>query len=298
MMSKTLHGCSSKKKLFTLLKIDVDQTISIFKSCITYETYTKNNREINKPSDQLKYIQKNLLKLLTSDSNLFTNTDWIHSLTKNKSYITNAKSHINNSFFLKLDIFHFFQSCLRNDVYIFFKNEYNLPPDISELLTEITTCNNHLATGSPVSPLLSYLIYKEHFQKLYEYCNNLGLTISLYVDDLTISSTKDFNSSVIIRNISTILKDAGLILNYNKSQKIILSKSQAVNITGVIINGKHQLKVPNHQRLNLINSAKDYHTHSTKYKLKKLTGHISYAKSIEPDSFKNIIPKNNKTIKN
>ena len=48
----------------------------------------------------------------------------------------------------------------------------------------------HLCTGSPCSPLLSYLVNKSLFDDIKEKCDEWNLTMSVYMDDMFFSSSK------------------------------------------------------------------------------------------------------------
>ena len=64
---------------------------------------------------------------------------------------------------------------------------------------------NHLISGSPSSQILSYLVNQQMFGELQQYSNKNNITMSIYVDDITFSSTITMFHTENKRNIYKII---------------------------------------------------------------------------------------------
>ena len=141
---------------------------------------------------------------------------YVFSGIRGKSYFNNAVIHKNCSFLYKTDISAFFPNISRNAVYNFFLKDLNTSPDVAKILTDICTVDisnaiekdikvanfirnkkirmhNHLCTGSPASPLLSYLANRKMFDEIHNIATNNNLTFSIYMDDIFFSSSKQIS---------------------------------------------------------------------------------------------------------
>jgi len=113
-------------------------------------------------------------------------------------------------------------------------------PDLAGLLTSLSTYKEHLPTGSPLSPILAYYCYSDMWEKISSLCASRRYELSIYVDDITISS------STIVRafdiwQVKEIIASYGL--NYHKERDF---KDKPAVVTGCVIdNGK--LLVPHRQ---------------------------------------------------
>lgn len=69
----------------------------------------------------------------------------------------------------------------------FFVDKLRCAPDIARLLTRISCFKGFLLTGSPLSPLLSFLAYWPMFEELSNVATDRGLSYTVYVDDVVMS---------------------------------------------------------------------------------------------------------------
>lgn len=154
-----------------------------------YIDKTKKPRLIEAPQAELKIVQRRIKTLLGK----IQTPDNVFSGIKGKSYPENARMHIGGRKrnLYKTDLTAFFPSISREDVYQFFNNELCCSPDVSEVLTNLTTvslerfpkeeltevydflgqkgvhCYNHLISGAPTSQILSYLVNHKMFDELH-----------------------------------------------------------------------------------------------------------------------------------
>ncbi|WP_407883130.1 reverse transcriptase family protein [Scytonema sp. NUACC26] len=168
---------------------------------------------------------------------------FIHSPALGRSYITNAKAHVNSYEVRSLDIKQYFPSSQSWRVYSFFHVVMRCSPDVAGILTKLSTVNGHLPTGSPLSPVLSYFAHIDMWETINEQVEGAGCTLTVYMDDVTISG-----SSVpgkLIWQIKKEFRRCGLRDNKEKEKHYVGNKPR--EITGVIVkDGK--LNVPNRQR--------------------------------------------------
>lgn len=246
-----LYKLSNKRKLAILLKIDYLKMINILKKTDNYRIskIKKNNnpdkfRTLEVPKPLLKKIHIRLFKLL---SRIIT-PDYLHSGTKGKSYITNAKEHLNSEMIANLDISNFYSSTSFSHVYKFFIEKMKCPKDVSYILTKLSTCEGHIPTGSSLSQILSFFSNINMFNEINDLCVKEGLIMSCYVDDITISGKDISNEN--LYNIRGLLIKNGLSSNKGKEQ--IYTKNKTKLVTGVIIKD-NKVKLPNKRHLQIYN---------------------------------------------
>ena len=148
--------------------------------------HTNKIRQIEVPCIQLKRIQKvisNILHQIEKPPYLFCP---VHK----KSSIDNAIVHLGHREIKKIDIKSYYQSTKRKKVYYFFFEKMQCSKSVSNILASITTIHDHLPTGSPSSPILSYYAHSEMWDMIYDLVTNSHCLMSLYMDDLTVSGEK------------------------------------------------------------------------------------------------------------
>ncbi|MFC4892910.1 reverse transcriptase family protein [Pseudofrancisella aestuarii] len=260
-----IYKLSSKKKLKEILYIDEKKLKQATQFPAHYSFNKKINgktRNIQPPINITKKIHERILSLL---SRIEVHT-FLFSGVKGRSYVCNARKHIASSFFLTIDIKNFFPSTTRKKVFYLFYKMFKCSPDIADTLAKMLTFNNQLVQGSCVSQLLSYLSNYEMFEEINIIANKYNLTFSLYVDDMTFSSSQDFKKSDVIYEIKKILKKSDYQIKRSK-----LRYSKTGDITGVIIKESHLLvKNKTHRKVFLLREEKNLK------KIKQLTGQAKY----------------------
>ncbi len=260
-----LYKLNRKRDLFKILgmkKDEIKSVINCYTACVEVDEITQKKRLLEKPSYQLKKIQKVLLGKLSQidfPSNIFSGV-------KGKSAYDNAFAHVNAEYMLKLDMSKFFPNTHRNNVYDFYRNKLKMAPDVAELCTNITTVNydednitiddgvieylksnqiknrNHLPSGTPTSQLLSYLSNQELFDEINDYCRKHKLTCTIYVDDITISTDKKI-SNVEERELKAIIRRNGHRISKNKTVRY--EKHEYKKVTGYVISPSRRFVVAN-----------------------------------------------------
>ena len=210
----------------------------------------------------MKKIQKNiqlLLKEIKYNDNVFSGVP-------GKSYIDNGKYHIGCKNIVELDISKFFPNINREKVYNFFKYKMENSSDVAKILTDLCTIDlrkinnldknvieyinekkirfmNHIPTGSSISCILSYLVNYIMFDEIDTLCREYNCKMSVYVDDIVISSSEIINNNLISKVIA-IIKNNGYRISKSKLKHY--KTNEFKRVTGIILSkdGK-KLVVPN-----------------------------------------------------
>lgn len=238
----------TKKELARLLFICEKQLKILAKAENLYlernlKSPTGKTRHIEEPKTNLKSIQKRIQDIL----NRIKLPDYIYAPGTGKSYITNASVHLNNYAVKILDITAYFPSTQAIRVYYFFYEIMKCSSDVAGILTKLLTFNNHLPTGSPSSPILSYFSHMKMWDTIFKLVKSADCNLTVYMDDVTISGNEI--SGQLIREIKKQFHQAGLHSNRKKEKNYINKKHYEV--TGVIIKNGVGLILPNRQHLKI-----------------------------------------------
>ncbi len=286
-----LYGIKRKRDIRVLLKINSKKNIS--QICNLYKPYiaNKGKKRLIEPIDskELKSIQKRiqiLLKDIKYDENIFSGIP-------GKSYIDNGLYHLGSKYVVALDINKFFPNISREKVYKFFKNKLMNSSDVAEILTDLCTVNlekisnldnnvldylkdnkihqmKHIPTGSSISCIMSYLSNIDMFNEISNVAKISGCKVSIYVDDVVISSNKMINNEIINKIIS-IIKRNGYKIQKKKLKKYYSNEFKRV--TGNIISKDgNKLVLPNKIRYRIIKLKNNKHIEKEK-KILKLKGY-------------------------
>lgn len=292
-----LYNVQSKRKLGKLFNLSPSK---IQKLSIREDNYLKysikksgpKERKVQEPKPILKRIHVRLFKLLRK----IEPPVYLHSGIKGRSYITNAKSHLNSERLLKLDIQKFYPSTKREHVYCFFRDIMRCSTDVSSILASLCTCDGHVPTGSPVSQLIAYFAHKKMFDDIYYYALERNLMMTVYVDDITISGPKLNNGTMY--DIKGIVHKSGLD-SHPKKENVYLSNTPKL-ITGVVACNE-TIKLPNYKHLEIHNKIQEISQvtdHDLKLKLiNKTMGKLVAAVQLEPKLYKSLAYLNNEMNK-
>ena len=184
-----LYKLGSRKKLASILHLSDRDLKLLSRSAPTlYRAWDQTNpkgktRHIEDPAKPLKRVQRRLAKLLAA----ITPPTYLYCPAKKRCYISNAARHIGSKQIRNLDISNFYPSAKATRVYWFFNTIMKCPPDVSAIITSLTTRNGHFPCGSPVSGLLGFYAYYDMWQKIERIAAEGGCRLSVYVDDITVS---------------------------------------------------------------------------------------------------------------
>jgi len=199
-------------------------------------------RELEIPKDRLKRIHSRIHHQLS----LLPTPDYLHSGVKGRSSLTNGRAHEDAKSALTLDIKKFYPSCSASAVFEFFRYRLQQPRDIAEGLVSVVTYGGHIPTGSPLSQGLAYWSKAPAFDEIYRYAVNRGLKMSLYVDDITLSSTTPKIPGHTFTDVAGILKRYQLRAKQNKTH--FYGAQASKRITGNILQPDGTIVAPNKLR--------------------------------------------------
>ncbi|MBC2121879.1 retron Ec67 family RNA-directed DNA polymerase/endonuclease [Listeria marthii] len=250
----TFEDINSLEELAKILKIP--------KKFLTYILYKKKvensytnllipkksggQRNISIPMKELKDVQRNIVKVMLTQQNIFQFENNIksnisHAFTKDKSIITNAEIHKNKRFVLNIDLEDFFKSFHFGRVQGYFeKNKsFLFPKNIATVLAQLTCYNGSLPQGAPSSPIITNLICNILDMKLLKIAQKYKLDYSRYADDLTFSTNnKNFEekSEEFFYQLEIIIKQSGFKINPKKTR--LQYKTSRQIVTGLVVNKK------------------------------------------------------------
>ena len=171
---------------------------------VRFYTGTTKKRAVQKPKERLWALHKRIATWLGR----IETPDYLHSAVKGRSYITNAQAHRADTNLIQVDIRSFFQNVTKHAVYVFFMDTMRCRPDVAMLLAKAFTVDEHLPTGSPVSPILSYFAHKRLFDGVANLATEYELAFTAYIDDMCLSGT--LASRKILFKVRQIIASNGL----------------------------------------------------------------------------------------
>ena len=211
-----------------------------------------------------EFIKKRHEKIYLKLSKNFRQSIFTNGYVKNHSIYTNAKAHLYNNYFLKVDIKDFFPSINHN---LLEKKLYKeikkvaTQQDCKQIIKECSIYNKGLPLGLITSPILSNIYLKQFDISLYKKISSLNcrnIIYTRYADDMVISFYDSENTNKTIDEIMNIIKELlkkyNLKINDKKTKFISFEKSKQVRITGTTIvekNGKRRLSVGRNQKRKL-----------------------------------------------
>ena len=186
-----LYGLKSLHRLASLLKISVEElrqasTEPTYRRFVDDSAVGKPPRNIQEPVGLTLTIHYRFVRLLDR----VERPEFLHSATKSRSHITNAEQHIGSKAMAATDIASFYENTSVAHLKAFFLQDLHWARDLATLMANALTVDGHLATGSACSPLLSYFTHRRMFERIEGTCSAAGVTMTLYVDDLTISGER------------------------------------------------------------------------------------------------------------
>jgi retron-type reverse transcriptase len=210
--------------------------------------------------------------------------------TFKKSIITNAKIHIGQKHFLKIDLKDFFPSITINQVMTIFKS-LGYTNKVAYYLSAICCYGDVLPQGASTSPALSNIIGRTLDKRLFAFAKAYNLRYTRYADDLAFSGEEI--PVKFLDYISSIIESCGFSVNEKKT--ILQQKDKAKRIiTGISISDE-TIKVPREYKRKLkqeIHCIRKFgiSSHIRRKKIKKtdyllsIIGKTRFWLSVEPDN--------------
>ncbi|WP_346322418.1 reverse transcriptase family protein [Emcibacter sp. SYSU 3D8] len=226
-------------KLAEVLGLTMEQLQRLEAAKENYVRWTDKatGRAIQQPKTRLGGVHRRVTVLLSR----IQTPEFLHSAVKGRSYISNARQHNPCHPTVKIDIRKFYQSIRAQAVYHFFADRMHCNPEVAGLLAHFLTVDGHLATGSSVSPILSFFAYEDMLQEMHDLAVLRGCTMTCYVDDIAFSGPNA--SRRLVYDAINILRRYRLWGHKTKSFKL----GQPKVLTGVAIT-KVGPRLPNRRR--------------------------------------------------
>ena len=169
--------------------------------------------------------------------------DFLFCPVKGRSYVTNAALHAGAREIRTLDVAKYFPSTPRYRVYWFFHTVMQCSPDVAAILAKLLTADGHLATGSTVSPILSFYAFHDMWHTIARIAREAGCKISVYMDDVTLSG--DRVAEHVMWAIRQQVHSRQLV--YHKERHF---RGGVGEVTGVVVRDS-AIRLPNRQRKKL-----------------------------------------------
>ncbi len=182
-----------------VLKVNLKEIISIIDDRNVDSFYTeirkqktKGVRIINPSHRRLKVIQKRIQQNILNNLKL---PDYSYGAVKGRDNVDNVKNHRGKKYKFTTDLRSFFPSVTNTHVFQRFRR-YGFSPDVSHILTKLTTYKGRLPQGAPTSSSVANLVFVKTGDNLAAFAKRHQITFTSFVDDLAFSSPVDFKDKV------------------------------------------------------------------------------------------------------
>ena len=236
-----LFGLSNRRKLAKLFRITERELQVRSKDQDGYRRWDQADakgkvRSIQCPRQALRRIHERVSTLLMR----IDPPEFLFCPVKHRSYIANAAQHAGATEIRTLDIKAYFPSTPSQRVYWFFNSVMGCSMDVAVMLTDLLTVDNHLATGSPVSPILAFYAFHDTWTEAASLVAAAGCKLTVYVDDATVSG-KAIPARLLWEVRRTIHKSG---LRYHKQRHFGGGSAQ---VTGVVLRKDGSMALPHRQ---------------------------------------------------
>jgi len=205
----------SVKHLSITLGISEDRLMHLAQNSSNYyREFTRDikgkHRLLVEATGRLKLIQRRILDNILIRIPPFESS---FGSIKGRSIKENAFKHVKSKYILKLDIQDFYPSIHNKKIYNYFI-EKDCSPDVSHILTHLTTRNYSLPLGTSTSPMLADQVVRKIDVRINGMAKKAGLVYTRYVDDITLSG--NFLLDRMREIVFKILKQSGFKIKKNK----------------------------------------------------------------------------------
>ena len=133
---------------------------------------------------------------------------------KGMDNIKNARYHQGNKFIFNTDLRKFYDKITARQVNHMFLR-IGCSPTVAHYLTRLTTYKGQLGQGGHAATIIANLAFVPCGDELHAWCLERGFKFTTYIDDIVISSPRDFKSE--IPDILSILDKHGFIYHPAKT---------------------------------------------------------------------------------
>jgi RNA-directed DNA polymerase len=176
-------------------------------------------------------------KILTKILNKLSIPDYVYAFEKTKSIPVMAQMHVGKQVIISVDIKDFFHSIKQERLQTLFE-QLGIAPMPARTLSELCTYKSFVPQGALTSPKVANIVTAMTFGPvLKNFCEQNGLTLTIYADDVTISSTNPaLNVSEVLSFVTSTIRECGFRVNHEKTKVMWATMRQYV--CGVVVNAK------------------------------------------------------------
>jgi RNA-directed DNA polymerase len=201
-------------------------------------------RILHNPDGVMRAVQFKILKLILEKIEV---PDYIFAFEIGRSIPDMAAQHVDKKVVVSLDIQNFFPSIKQVHLNALFKN-IGFGEKAATTLSELCTYKSFVPQGALTSPKLSNIVTMMTFAPaVQEYCTSMGYTLSIYADDLVISSTESMDGlegrGTIPHLIEVVRRAIGKFgFRLNKDKIKIMYPHQRQWVCGAVVNRKVNMR--------------------------------------------------------
>lgn len=237
-------------------------------------------------------------KILTEILENFQIPEYIYAFEKEKSIPVMARLHTKKNIVISIDIKDFFPS-INEEMIRRVMIDAEISNNPARSISELCTYSHFVPQGALTSPKISNIVVAATFgPEVQSYCVEKGLSLSIYADDITVSTDKvfetlDLQSEFLKETISAL---TGFVEEYgfriNKEKTKVMKPYQRQWVCGSVVNEKVNLKKTERQRLRAIVfnceknglTAEAEKTQSEPFKFaSKVLGQLNWYSQLNPD---------------
>jgi RNA-directed DNA polymerase len=233
-------------------------------------------RHIDNPSEPLKALQRRIKTRILDEYPL---PDQMHGGVSGRSTKGHAENHMRAQTVLTIDLRACFPSLNYKRIYSVYCDQLRCTPDVSRLLTKLSTFQGAVPQGAPTSSSLANLSLVELHSQLSEVASAHGLLVSFFVDDIAFSGAEAEVRKIIEPAIRTISRH-GLSISSRKLH--VLPSGVRQEVTGIVVNAG--LSVARQRRDDLFHEITDLANAvaPTDAELKSIRGKIQSVRWVNP----------------
>jgi len=199
-------------------------------------------RIIHAPAKPLKDLQRRLATDLTER---YDPPSRVHGFVPERSAVTNARTHRNREWVLRVDLADFFPSINFGRVRgLFMAWPFEFGEPAATLLAQICCFDGALPQGAPTSPIISNFICHGLDRDLAHLAWSERCSVTRYADDLCFSTDRTFfphrlayvdrGKTIAGEAVEDIVQGNGFQVNSAKSR--LMRRTQRQRVTGLVVN--------------------------------------------------------------
>lgn len=243
--NSVLFRLKSKKKLADIIGFTIAD-LKLFSDDSNYNCYedcsSGKPRLIEHPKGKLEIIHTRIASLLCR----IQQPDYMHSGIKGRSHLSNARVHIGAIPVLATDLKSFYKNTKIEAVFGFFYNVLECSPDVANILSKLCTCDQHIPTGSRISMPLAFWANVSMFNKLATLSESRGITMTVFVDDLTFSGNRVTRQ--LKQRVEKVITEHKHIMHPTKTRMYTPHETKiitgvAVGVKGISVANRHHQSI-------------------------------------------------------